>query len=89
MQYFVHYLNQMHTCITVDWLRSFVADYGVTLMVVVRTALSYAVPDKLPAIVPRRLFSSSPWEPSSLQHWTVSKVTTLSHFFLTFWQVII
>ncbi|KAJ4752545.1 HCO3- transporter family [Rhynchospora pubera] len=55
------------------WLRSFVADYGVPLMVVVWTALSYAVPDKLPASVPRRLVSPLPWEPSSLRHWTVSK----------------
>ncbi|KAF3328777.1 boron transporter 4-like isoform X3 [Carex littledalei] len=55
------------------WLRSFVADYGVLLMVVVWTALSYAVPDRLPVGVPRRLFSPLPWEPSSLQHWTVSK----------------
>ncbi|KAF3320105.1 boron transporter 4-like isoform X3 [Carex littledalei] len=55
------------------WLRSFVADYGVPLMVVVWTTLSYVVPNKLPAVVPRRLFSPLPWEPSSLQHWTVSK----------------
>lgn len=66
-----------YTCITVGWLRSFVADYGVPLMVVVWTALSYAVPDRLPAGVPRRLFSPLPWEPSALQHWTVSKVMNL------------
>ncbi|KAJ3694186.1 hypothetical protein LUZ60_009666 [Juncus effusus] len=55
------------------WLRSFVADYGVPLMVVVWTGLSYAIPNKVPAGVPRRLFSPLPWESSSLQHWTVSK----------------
>ncbi|KAJ3701247.1 hypothetical protein LUZ61_004952 [Rhynchospora tenuis] len=54
-------------------LRSFVADYGVPLMVVVWTVLSYSVPKNVPASIPRRLFSPLPWESSSLQHWTVSK----------------
>nr|XP_019706944.2 boron transporter 4 [Elaeis guineensis]XP_029121176.1 boron transporter 4 [Elaeis guineensis]XP_029121177.1 boron transporter 4 [Elaeis guineensis] len=55
------------------WFRSFVADYGVTFMVLVWTALSYAVPNNVPSGVPRRLFSPLPWEPKSLQHWTVVK----------------
>uniref|UniRef100_A0A453TBH9 Bicarbonate transporter-like transmembrane domain-containing protein n=1 Tax=Aegilops tauschii subsp. strangulata TaxID=200361 RepID=A0A453TBH9_AEGTS len=55
------------------WLRSFIADYGVPLMVIVWTALSYALPSKVPSGVPRRLFSPLPWESSSLQHWTVAK----------------
>ncbi|XP_022714885.1 boron transporter 4-like isoform X2 [Durio zibethinus] len=55
------------------WLRSFIADYGVPLMVVVWTALSFSVPSKVPSGVPRRLFSPLPWESASLKHWTVIK----------------
>ncbi|KAI4329303.1 hypothetical protein L6164_021585 [Bauhinia variegata] len=55
------------------WLRSFIADYGVPLMVVVWTALSFTVPSKLPSGVPRRLFSPLAWESTSLHHWTVVK----------------
>ncbi|KAL8105008.1 hypothetical protein AgCh_028970 [Apium graveolens] len=53
------------------WFRSFIADYGVPLMVVVWTALSYSVPGKIPSGVPRRLFSPLPWDSSSIYHWTV------------------
>lgn len=68
------------------WLRSFIADYGVPLMVIVWTALSYTLPSKVPSGVPRRLFSPLAWESSSLQHWTVAKVAMhpylwiMSHF---------
>ncbi|CAN8293255.1 unnamed protein product [Cochlearia groenlandica] len=55
------------------WYRSFIADYGVPLMVVVWTALSFTTPLNLPSGVPRRLFSPLPWESSSLSHWTVMK----------------
>ncbi|KAJ0987941.1 hypothetical protein J5N97_006297 [Dioscorea zingiberensis] len=55
------------------WLRSFIADYGVPLMVLVWTAMSYAVPNKVPSGVPRRLFTPLPWESKSLHHWTVAK----------------
>ncbi|XP_054784349.1 boron transporter 4-like [Prosopis cineraria] len=54
-------------------LRSFIADYGVPLMVVVWTALSFTVPSKLPSGVPRRLFSPLVWESTSIYHWTVVK----------------
>ncbi|KAI3454038.1 hypothetical protein Pfo_010701 [Paulownia fortunei] len=53
--------------------RSFIADYGVPLMIVVWTALSYGVPGKVPSGVPRRLITSLPWESGSLYHWTVIK----------------
>uniref|UniRef100_A0A5B6YJD7 Putative Boron transporter n=1 Tax=Davidia involucrata TaxID=16924 RepID=A0A5B6YJD7_DAVIN len=53
------------------WLRSFIADYGVPLMVLLWTALSYGVPSKAPSGVPRRLFCPLPWESGSLYHWTV------------------
>jgi len=59
------------------WLRGLIADYGIPLMVVLWTALSYAVPKKVPDGVPRRLVSPLPWEPKSLYHWTVVKVGTL------------
>ncbi|XP_057810453.1 boron transporter 4-like isoform X1 [Salvia miltiorrhiza] len=54
-------------------MRSFIADYGVPLMVVVWTALSYSAPGRLPSGVPRRLIGSPPWKKQSLQHWTVIK----------------
>ncbi|CAL9206117.1 unnamed protein product, partial [Musa hybrid cultivar] len=55
------------------WLRGLTADYGVPLMVLLWTAMSYAVPSKVPSGVPRRLFSPLPWEAKSLYHWTVAK----------------
>ncbi|VAH74034.1 unnamed protein product [Triticum turgidum subsp. durum] len=57
----------------IGWLRSFIADYGVPLMVIVWTAFSFALPSKVPSGVPRRLFSPLPWESISLRHWTVAR----------------
>ncbi|KAK2446071.1 HCO3- transporter family [Trifolium repens] len=54
-------------------LRGFIADYGVPLMVVLWTAVSYIMPAYVPDSVPRRLFCPLPWEPASLYHWTVMK----------------
>lgn len=56
------------------WLRSLIADYGVPIMVVAWTAISYAKPREVLRDVPRRLFCPLPWEPGSLSHWTVVKV---------------
>ncbi|KAE8700165.1 putative boron transporter 5 [Hibiscus syriacus] len=55
------------------WFRSFIADYGVPLMVLCWTALSYTVPSKFNSGIPRRLFCPLLWEPESLPHWTVIK----------------
>ncbi|WOK93939.1 boron transporter 4-like isoform X1 [Canna indica] len=55
------------------WLRGFIADYGVPLMVLVWTAMSYAVSSNVASGVPRRIFSPLPWESKSLSHWTVAK----------------
>ncbi|TVU04319.1 hypothetical protein EJB05_50111, partial [Eragrostis curvula] len=55
------------------WQRTLVADYGVPLIVILWTALSYSLPTKIPSGIPRRLFTPLPWEPKSLQHWTVAK----------------
>ncbi|CAO2815314.1 unnamed protein product [Amaranthus hypochondriacus] len=54
-------------------VRSFIADYGVPLMVVVWTAVSFSVPNGVPEGVPRRLYSPLPWQAESLYHWTVVK----------------
>ncbi|KAJ4958210.1 hypothetical protein NE237_025321 [Protea cynaroides] len=55
------------------WVRNFIADYGVPLMVLVWTAFSFSVPGKVPSGVPRRLNSPLPWDLGSLYHWTVIK----------------
>lgn len=57
-------------------LRSFVADYGVPLMVLIWTGMSFVVPASAPSGVPRSLFSPLPWESKSVHHWTVIKVRT-------------
>ncbi|WOK97813.1 hypothetical protein Cni_G06521 [Canna indica] len=54
------YTNGLLGCV-----RGFIADYGVPLMVLVWTAMSYAVPAEVPSGVPRRLFSPLSWEPKS------------------------
>lgn len=65
--------------IKIGWFRGFMADYGVPLMVLSWTALSFTVPGAVPNGVPRRLFCPLPWESASLYHWTVVKVLTLQH----------
>ncbi|KAJ0074861.1 hypothetical protein Patl1_34322 [Pistacia atlantica] len=69
----VYCFKEPKSKVMVVWHRSFIADYGVPLMVVAWTALSFTVPNKVPSGVPRRLFSPLPWESSSLDHWTVIK----------------
>ncbi|CAN6441977.1 unnamed protein product [Victoria cruziana] len=53
--------------------RSFVADYGVPMMVLVWTALSYSVPKGVPTGVPRRLASPVTWDKRAVSNWTVIK----------------
>ncbi|XP_030549462.1 boron transporter 1-like [Rhodamnia argentea] len=55
------------------WLRSFIADYGVPLMVLVWTAVSYIPAKSVPDGIPRRLFSPNPWSPGAYENWTVVK----------------
>ncbi|KAJ7539536.1 hypothetical protein O6H91_11G098900 [Diphasiastrum complanatum] len=55
------------------WMRGFLADYGVPLMVLVWTAISYAPGHKVPQGIPRRLFSPNPWSTSARANWTVIK----------------
>ncbi|KAL4643260.1 hypothetical protein ACB092_02G080500 [Castanea dentata] len=54
-------------------LRGFIADYGVPLMVVVWTAISYLPARSVPKGIPRRLFSPNPWSPGAYENWTVIK----------------
>ncbi|XP_010546941.1 PREDICTED: probable boron transporter 3 [Tarenaya hassleriana] len=55
------------------WLRGLIADYGVPLMVVVWTAVSYIPGRSVPQGIPRRLFSPNPWSPGAFENWTVLK----------------
>ncbi|KAK9139119.1 hypothetical protein Scep_008800 [Stephania cephalantha] len=57
------------------WLRGVVADYGVPLMVLVWTAVSYIPTSSgtVPHGIPRRLFSPNPWSPGAYENWTVIK----------------
>lgn len=55
------------------WLRGFIADYGVPLMVVVWTAVSYIPVNDVPRGIPRRLFSPNPWSAGAYSNWTVIK----------------
>ncbi|KAG2675888.1 hypothetical protein I3760_12G026800 [Carya illinoinensis] len=55
------------------WLRGFIADYGVPLMVLVWTGVSYIPVNDVPRGIPRRLFSPNPWSPGAYSNWTVIK----------------
>ncbi|KAI3983052.1 hypothetical protein MKX01_035333 [Papaver californicum] len=55
------------------WIRGIIADYGVPLMVLVWTAISYVPANNVPHGIPRRLFSPNPWSPGAYANWTVVK----------------
>lgn len=59
------------------WLRSLIADYGVPLMVLMWTAVSYIPATSVPEGIPRRLFSPNPWSPGAYENWTVIKASHL------------
>ncbi|XP_021642926.1 probable boron transporter 2 [Hevea brasiliensis] len=54
-------------------LRGCIADYGVPLMVLVWTAVSYIPSGSIPKGIPRRLFSPNPWSTGAYENWTVMK----------------
>lgn len=54
-------------------IRSLIADYGVPLMVLVWTGVSYIPAGNVPHGIPRRLFSPNPWSPGAYENWTVIK----------------
>ncbi|KAJ8766261.1 hypothetical protein K2173_022320 [Erythroxylum novogranatense] len=56
-----------------EWLRGFTADYGVPVMVLVWTAVSYIPARSTPEGIPRRLSSPNPWSPGAYENWTVIK----------------
>lgn len=53
------------------WMRALIADYGVPILVLVWTAISYAPTGHVPQGIPRRLFSPNPWSPGAAKNWTV------------------
>ncbi|KAE9594877.1 putative bicarbonate transporter [Lupinus albus] len=52
------------------WLRGFIADYGVPLMIILWTSFSYIPAGSIPKGIPRRLFSPNPWSPGAYESWT-------------------
>ncbi|KAA3476061.1 Boron transporter 1-like protein [Gossypium australe] len=57
----------------IGWLRGLIADYGVPLMVLVWTAISYIPVNDVPRGIPRRLYSPNPWSAGAYSNWTVIK----------------
>ncbi|KAF5476792.1 hypothetical protein F2P56_003492 [Juglans regia] len=55
------------------WVRGFITDYGVPLMVLLWTGVSYIPVNEVPRGIPRRLFSPNPWSPGAYSNWTVIK----------------
>eukprot|EP00253_Pinus_taeda_P000965 PITA_00965 len=55
------------------WLRGLIADYGVPLMVLVWTGVSFIPAGHVPDGIPRRLYSPNPWSPGAYDNWTVIK----------------
>nr|KJB39178.1 hypothetical protein B456_007G001500 [Gossypium raimondii]KJB39179.1 hypothetical protein B456_007G001500 [Gossypium raimondii] len=60
-------------CYGTGWLRGLIADYGVPLMVLVWTAISYIPVNDVPREIPRRLYSPNPWSAGAYSNWTVIK----------------
>ncbi|KAK7412858.1 hypothetical protein VNO78_04546 [Psophocarpus tetragonolobus] len=54
-------------------IRGLIADYGVPLMVLLWTAISYIPAGSIPKGVPRRLYSPNPWSSGAFENWTVIK----------------
>ncbi|KAL2610878.1 hypothetical protein R1flu_022570 [Riccia fluitans] len=53
------------------WLRNVIAGYGVPLMIVLWTGISYIPGDSVPDGIPRRVLSPAPWASAALEHWTI------------------
>ena len=52
-------------------VRSFLADYGVPLMVVLWTGISYALFDPTPTDIPRRILIPSAWDSAAQENYSV------------------
>lgn len=59
------------------FIRGFIANYGVPILVIVWSAVSYAPTGSVPEGIPRRLTSPNPWSPSATTHWDVIRVSTV------------
>lgn len=83
----LHTLQELNpirfSCLTGS-IRGLIADYGVPLMVLIWSAISYipAGSGSVPKEIPRRLFSPNPWSPGAYENWTVIKA--LLHDFCVF-----
>lgn len=53
------------------WVRSMLADYGVPLMVLLWTGVSYALQSATPSGIPRRLALPDTWEPAGRANFEV------------------
>lgn len=53
------------------WMRSFIADYGVPVMVIAWTGVSYSAAGHIPSAIPKRLQSPLAWSHEARQTWTV------------------
>ncbi|KAH7414998.1 hypothetical protein KP509_14G022700 [Ceratopteris richardii] len=56
-----------------EWLRKFLADYGVPMLVLIWSAISFAPSPHVPEGIPRRLSSLSPWDKDATKSWRVVK----------------
>lgn len=60
------------------YIRGFIENYGVPILVIVWSAISYAPAGSVPKGIPRRLTSPNPWySPIATTHWDVIKVSTV------------
>lgn len=53
------------------WMRSFIADYGVPVMVIAWTGVSYSAAGHIPSAIPKRLQSPLAWSHEATETWTV------------------
>lgn len=58
------------------------ADYGVPLMVLVWTAISYIPAKSVPEGIPRHLLSPDRWSPGAYTNWTVIKACMLLKYII-------
>ncbi|GKE44895.1 boron transporter 1-like protein, partial [Tanacetum coccineum] len=58
---------------SISWTRILIANYGVSLMVLVWTVVSYAPDGSVPKGIQRCIFNLNPWSPGAYDNWTVIK----------------
>lgn len=60
------------------FIRGFIANYGVPILVIVWSGVSYAPAGSVPEGIPRRLTSPNSWSPLATTHWDVIRVSTVN-----------